>query len=170
MSVRSEAQYLKFEMAENVQNWRQKWFYIKDQKSCESDEYGLAPFDLVKGLTKLKSCDALPSEVEVEVIQQLFTRILELKNAAKKELNGTQLMVFFLQCQIQPLQAQILKLWSYLGATDPSRVSKKDLAIKDPKKRVRSMTKLTTKMAVPACLATPFDAKHPLPKVLYYLT
>jgi hypothetical protein len=42
-----------------------------------------------KGLTKLKSWDA-----EVEEIQPLLARILELKNAAKKELNGTQLMVF----------------------------------------------------------------------------
>jgi hypothetical protein len=30
IAVRSESQYLKFKMAELVQNWRQKWFYIKD--------------------------------------------------------------------------------------------------------------------------------------------
>jgi hypothetical protein len=88
-------------MAESVQNWRKKWFYIKDQKSCESDEYGLAPFDLAKGLTKLKYGDALPSKSEVEVIQPLLAQILELKNAAKRELNGTQLMVFFLKRRIQ---------------------------------------------------------------------
>jgi hypothetical protein len=35
VSVRSESQYLAFEMAESVQGWRQKWFYIKDQKSSE---------------------------------------------------------------------------------------------------------------------------------------
>jgi hypothetical protein len=28
-------------MAELVQNWRQKWFYIKDHKSYEAGEYGL---------------------------------------------------------------------------------------------------------------------------------
>jgi hypothetical protein len=139
-------------MAESVQNWRKKWFYIKDQKSCESDEYGLAPFDPAKGLTKLKYGDALPSKSEVEVIQPLLARILELKNAAKRELNGTQLMVFFLKHRIQPLQA-------------PSRVSKIDLETKALEKRVRSMTKLTAKMLVPDCLATPFDAKHPLLKV-----
>jgi hypothetical protein len=33
--VRSESQYLKFEMAELVQNWRQMWFCIKDHKSSE---------------------------------------------------------------------------------------------------------------------------------------
>jgi hypothetical protein len=41
VSVQSESQYLKFEMAESVQNWRQKWFYIKDHKSSEAGEYGL---------------------------------------------------------------------------------------------------------------------------------
>jgi hypothetical protein len=32
VSVHSASKYLKFEMAESVQNWRQKWFYIKDKK------------------------------------------------------------------------------------------------------------------------------------------
>jgi hypothetical protein len=41
ISVRSESQYMAFEMAESVQGWRQKWFYIKDQKFYEADEYGL---------------------------------------------------------------------------------------------------------------------------------
>jgi hypothetical protein len=58
VSVRSESQYLAFEMVESVQGWIQKWFYIKDQKSLEADKYGLAPFDADKGLTKLTSWDA----------------------------------------------------------------------------------------------------------------
>jgi hypothetical protein len=32
VSMRFESQYLAFKMAESVQGWRQKWFYIKDQK------------------------------------------------------------------------------------------------------------------------------------------
>jgi hypothetical protein len=95
--VRSESQYLAFEMAESVQHWRHKWFHIKDQKSSEADEYGLAPFDPDKGLTKLTSWDALPSETEAGEIKPLLAHIQELKNVAKKELNGTQLIVFFLQ-------------------------------------------------------------------------
>jgi hypothetical protein len=49
VSVRSELQYLDFKMARSVQHWRQKWFYIKDQKFSDSDQYGLAPFDASKG-------------------------------------------------------------------------------------------------------------------------
>jgi hypothetical protein len=45
ISMQSESQYLAFEMAEFVQGWRQKWFYIKDQKSSEADEYRVDPFD-----------------------------------------------------------------------------------------------------------------------------
>jgi hypothetical protein len=97
MSVQSESQYLTFEMAELVQNWRHKWFHIKDHKSSEAKEYGLAPFDPAKVLMKLTSWDALPSETEAEEIKPLLARIKELKNAAKKELHGTHFIVFFLQ-------------------------------------------------------------------------
>jgi hypothetical protein len=30
ISVRSESQYFEFSMADSVQGWRTKWFYIKD--------------------------------------------------------------------------------------------------------------------------------------------
>jgi hypothetical protein len=96
ISVRSELQYLDFKMAQSVQGWRHKWFYIKDQKSSESDKYWLAPFDASKSLTKLTTWDALPSDAEVESIKLLLARIQELKNAAVKELTGTKFMVFFL--------------------------------------------------------------------------
>jgi hypothetical protein len=72
-----------------VQGWRQKWFYIKDQKISDSDQYGLAPFDASKGLTKLSSWDALPSEAEVKSIKPLLAHIQELKNVAGSGLTGT---------------------------------------------------------------------------------
>jgi hypothetical protein len=96
VSVRSESHYLEFQMAQSVQGWRQKWFYIKDQKSSDSDQYGLAPFDASKGLTKLTTWDASPFEAEVEYIKPLLARIQGLKSAAGGGLTGTQLMAFFL--------------------------------------------------------------------------
>jgi hypothetical protein len=62
VSVRSELHYLEFKMASSVHCWRQKWFYIKDQKTADSGQYGLAPFDASKGLTKLTTWDASPSK------------------------------------------------------------------------------------------------------------
>jgi hypothetical protein len=148
-----------------VQGWRQKWFYIKDQKSSNLDQYGFAPFDASKGLTKLTTWDALPSEAEVEGIKPLLARIQVLKNAAGGKLTGTQLMAFFLQRCIQPLQARISKLWTYSGSIVPSRVSSRDPEKKDLDKRVRSLTTITTKIEIPACLAPFFDSTHPLPQV-----
>jgi hypothetical protein len=152
-------------MAQSVQGWRHKWFYIKDQKSAEYDKYGFAPFDADKSLTKLTTWDALPSDAEVKSIKPLLAYIQDLKNAAGKELTGTQLKVFFLQRCLQPLQARVSKLWTYFDSNDPSRVSPKDPEKKDLDKRVRSLTTLTTKLAVPACLAAAFDSTHTLPQV-----
>jgi hypothetical protein len=150
-------------MAQSVQGWRQKWFDIKDHKISDSDQYGLAPFDARKGLTKLTSWDALPSEAEIKSIKPLLACIQELKNAAGSGLTGMQLMEFFLYRRIQPLQAQISKLWTYSGSTDPSRVSSRDPEKKDIDKRVRSLTTLTTKIEIPSCVAPFFDSTHPLP-------
>jgi hypothetical protein len=46
---------------------------------------------------KLTTWDALPSETEAKEIKPLLACIQELKNGTEKELNGTQLIVFFLQ-------------------------------------------------------------------------
>jgi hypothetical protein len=152
-------------MAQSVQGWRQKWFYIKDQKSSDSDQYGLAPFDANKGLTKLTTWDALPSEAEVGNIKPLLARIQGLKSAAGGRLTGMQLMALFLQRRIQPLQSRVSKLWTYSGSTDPSRVSARNPEKKDLGKRVRSLTVLTAKMEIPTCVASFFDSTHRLPEV-----
>jgi hypothetical protein len=55
-------------MAASVQGWRQKWFYIKDQKATTSDHYGIAPFDAKQSLTKLTTWYSPPSEAEVKNI------------------------------------------------------------------------------------------------------
>jgi hypothetical protein len=76
-----------------------------------------------------------------------------------------QLMAFFLQRCIQPLQSQASKLWSYSSLIDPSRVFDQDLEKKDHDKWVRSLTTLTAHMEIPACTIDFFDSNHPLPKV-----
>jgi hypothetical protein len=126
ISVRAESHYLEFNMAASVQGWRKKWFYVKDQKTAASDQFGIAPFDTNKSLTKLTSWDSPPTEAEIEDIKPLLSCIQSLKSATGGGLSGTQLMAFFLQRHIQPLQACISKLWSYSGLEDPSRVSKQD--------------------------------------------
>jgi hypothetical protein len=163
--VRAEAHYLEFNMAALVQGWRKKWFYIKDQKTSSSDHYGIAPFDADKDLTKLSSWDSPPTKAETEDIKPLLARIQSLKIATGGALSRTQLMAFFLQRHIQPLQHCVSKLWSYSGSENPSWVSKEDINKKDLDKRVRALTTLTKDDEILALTTDFFDSAHPLPVV-----
>jgi hypothetical protein len=165
ISVRAEAHYLEFSMAASVQGWRKKWFYIKDQKNSSSDHYGVVPFDANKELKKLSSWDSPPMEAEMEDIKPLLARIQSLKNASGGALSGTQLMAFFLQWRIQPLQYRVSKLWSYSGLEDSSRVSEEDIDKKDLDKRVRALTTLTKDDEILVLAADFFDSEHRLPAV-----
>jgi hypothetical protein len=163
--VRAEAQYLEFSMSASVQGWRTKWFYIKDRKASSEDEYGLSPFDASKELKKLASRDSPPSDAEIEQIAPLLTRIQVLKGGKGGALSGIQLMAFFVQHRVQPLQHRLSKLWSYSGLVDPSRISGDLMEKQEVDKRVRSLTKLTKDLAVAELAANYFDSVHPLPEV-----
>jgi hypothetical protein len=107
-------------MATSVQGWRKKWFYMKDQKVASSNQYVIAPFDASKEVKKLASWDSPPTEAEMEEIKPLLARIQELKSGRGGALLGTQLMAFFLQHRVQPLQHRLSKLWTFSGLGDSS--------------------------------------------------
>jgi hypothetical protein len=165
VSVRAEAQYLNFCMSASVQGWRTKWFYIKDRKASSEDEYGLAPFDASKELKKLASWDSPPTDAEMEEIAPLLTRVQALKGGKGGTLSGIQLMAFFVQRRVQPLQHRLSKLWNYSGLVDPSRISGDLIEKQEIDKRVRNLTKLTKDHAVADLAASYFDSVHPLPEV-----
>jgi hypothetical protein len=152
-------------MAASVQGWRKKWFYIKDQKVSSSDQYGITPFDATKDLKKLASWDSPPTKAQMEDIKPLLARIQVLKSGSGGALSGTQLMAFFLQRRVQPLQYHISKLWSFFGLGDSSRVSDDLMEKKDIDKRVRALTTLTKENEIPALTAGFFDFEHHLPAV-----
>jgi hypothetical protein len=165
ISVRSESQYLEFSMSSSVQGWRTKWFYIKDRKSSSSDKYGIAPFDASQELKKLASWDWPPVEAEMEEIKPLLARIQELKSGRGGALSGTQLMAFFLQRRVQPLQHHLSKLWNFSGLGDPSRVSENLMEKKDLDRCVRALNTLKKDHEVADLAASYFDSEHPLPAV-----
>jgi hypothetical protein len=152
-------------MAASVQDWRKKWFYIKDQKISSSDQYGIAPFDAAKDLKKLASWDSPPTEAEMEDIKPLLARIQALKSGSGGAPSGTPLMAFFLQRRVQPLQHRISKLWSFFSLGDSSRVSDDLMEKKDLDKRVRALTTLTKDHEIPPLAAGFFDFEHSLPTV-----
>jgi hypothetical protein len=163
--MRPEAQYFEFSMAVSVQGWRTKWFYIKDRKSSPEDEFGLPPFDASQEVKKLASWDALPSDVEAQEILPLLSRIKSLKGGQGGALSGMQLMAFFIQHRVQPLQHRLTRLWNYSGLEDLTRISEDLISKEDVDKRVWNLTKLMKEHAVADLTADYFDSMHPLPEV-----
>jgi hypothetical protein len=152
-------------MAASVQGWRAKWIYIKDRKSSPEHEFGLPPFDASQEVKKLKSWDSLSSDAEVEQILPLLSRIQTLKTGLGVALSGIQLMAFFIQRRVQPLQHRLTTLWTYAGLEDPARISEDLMLQEDVDKRVRNLTKLTKEDSVDDLTADFFDSVHPLPEV-----
>jgi hypothetical protein len=152
-------------MSTSVQGWRTKWFYIKDRKSSSSDKYGIAPFDASQELKKLASWDSPPTEAEMEEIKPLLACIQELKSSRGGALSGTQLMAFFLEHRVQPLQHRLSNLWTFSGLEDPSRVSKNLMEKKDLDRHVRALNTLKKDHEVADLVASHFNSEHPLPAV-----
>jgi hypothetical protein len=98
----------------------------------------------------------------MEEIKPLLARIHALKSGKGGALLGIQLMAFFLQRRVQPLQHRLSKLWSFSGLGDSSRVSDDLLEKKDLDKRVRALTTLTKDHEIADLATRYFDSEHPL--------
>jgi hypothetical protein len=96
----------------------------------------------------LTSWDALPSDAEAQEILPLLSHIKSLKGGQGGALSVMQLMVFFIQRRVQPLQHRLTKLWSFSGLEDPTRISEDLISKEDIDKRVQNLTKLTKEHAV----------------------
>jgi hypothetical protein len=101
----------------------------------------------------------------MEQIAPLLTHIQALKGDKGGTLSGIQLMAFFVQRRVQPLQHRLTKLWNYSGLEDPARISEDLIQKQDVDKRVRSLTKLTKDHAVAELAAGYFDSVHTLLEV-----
>jgi hypothetical protein len=103
----------------------------------------------------------------MEEIKPLLAHIQELKSGKGGALSSTQLMAFFLQRRVQPLQHRLSKFWTFSGLEDPSRVSKNLMEKKDLDRHVRALTTLTKDNEVADLAASHFNSEHPLPAVIF---
>jgi hypothetical protein len=101
----------------------------------------------------------------MKAIKPLLARIQDLKSGKGGALSGTQLMTFFLQRRVEPLQHCLSKLWSFSGLGDSSRGSDDLLEKKDLDKWVRALTTLTKDHEIADLAARYFNSEHPLPAV-----
>ena len=103
-SVRHDVKYFKFPMRESVQDWRNKWFYIKD----EPTEDHPASFPTFKDelIAKPKKTWANDLSAEEKVIaEDLYQRVQAIRIVGGQTSNGTEIAALFLRRRIQPLMA-----------------------------------------------------------------
>jgi hypothetical protein len=94
-----------------------------------------------------------------------MNRIIKMKTAVRKEMNGVQMMAYFHRIRIQLLKARVSQMWNYSCLKDKSRTLEEDVPEETVQKQVRSLTKLTKTDRIPPCPAAPYSASKSLPKV-----
>ncbi|KAM0842203.1 hypothetical protein ACQ4PT_058512 [Festuca glaucescens] len=158
ISTKSPSGYFDLRMRDSVQDWRKKWFYVKDEPAA-GQTYGLAPFDAAAEVKKLKSWDIPLTTVELEETEPMMQKIQALQSTVGKELSGLQLMALFMRMCIQPLQDRAHQMWNYVGSADETRVSKDDVAEDEDHRFLSSLPPLPEGGSVPeVAVATESEA------------
>src|SRR3954463_14443972 len=102
ISLQSTALFFSFSMSDSIQNWRRKWFYIRDS-TVDGQNFGLAPFDSTQTIQPKRSWKNHILEGEVEEIEELYRRVEDLQVIPEKELNSVDIICTFLKRWVQPL-------------------------------------------------------------------
>ena len=161
-SVRPEVEWFKMPMRESVQDWRHKWFYVRN-KSAPYSRSGLPNFEDVLEAKPKRSWKNIVAAEESSVVETLYSRVRKLK------MLGTEFAALFLKRRVQPLQHRAHPMCLYTGAKDNTRVSSTDLTEKEIQDEVRRLTKLTQKDNIPLePNVRPFEASFPPPQVCLY--
>jgi hypothetical protein len=164
--VRKEFNYFNFPMRESVQGRRQKWFYLRDIPAS-GRRSNLPPFEDVLEATPKKSWQNTLTAEESEVADQLYEKILDLKNAGGQTMCGTEVVALFLKRRVQPAMSRDHQLWLYIGAKDKTRVSPNDFSKHDLRDEVRRLTCFSQKDNIAMTSARlPLDLKHLTSKVI----
>ena len=74
---------------------------------------------------------------ESATADQLFEKVLDLKNAGGLTMCGTEVVSVFLKRRVQPLMSWPYQLWLYVGKDDKSRISSADLSADELRDEVR---------------------------------
>ncbi|KAM0854710.1 hypothetical protein ACQ4PT_050263 [Festuca glaucescens] len=158
--VRKEVNYFNYPMKESVQGWRQKWFYLRDIPAS-GRRSNLPPFEDIPSAVPKKSWRNTLTAEESALADQLYEKVMDLKNAEGLTMCGTEVVSVFLKRRVQPLMSRPHQLWMYTGATDKSRVSLADLSEEELRDEVRRLTRLSQRDNIILTSARPpLDLKH----------
>ena len=158
--MRQDVKYFKFPLKESVQDWRNKWFYIKDE-ATDGHPINFPPFeDVMIAKPKKTWANIIPAEQE-EVVETLYQRVQKIRLVRNQTSIGTEIVAHFLKRRIQPPMAREHPMYDYSGPEDPTRLDEVDLDDDQLTAEVRRLTKLSKKDKIQlAPLRQPFDADH----------
>jgi hypothetical protein len=98
---------------------------------------------------------------ESVVADQLYEKVLDLKNAEGLMMCGTEVVSVFLKRRVQPLMSRPHQLWMYTGASDKSRINSTDVSEEVLRDEVRRLTRLSQKDNIVMTSARPpLGLKH----------
>jgi hypothetical protein len=92
---------------------------------------------------------------ESTIVDQLYDKVLDLKNAEGLTLCGTEVVSVFLRPRVQPLMSRPHQLWLFNGSLDKSRISATDVSDEDLRDEVRRLTRLSQKENIVLTSARP---------------
>ena len=106
---------------------------------------------------------------ESATADQLFEKVLDLKNAGGLTMCGTEVVSVFLKRRVQPLMSRPHQLWLFIGKDDKSRVSSVDLSDEELRDEVRRLTRFSQKDDIVLTSARPpYDFKHLPAEVIFF--
>ena len=98
-SVRQDVKYFKFPLKESVQDWRSKWFYIKDE-ATDDHPVNFPPFeDVMIAKPKKTWANTIPAEEE-EVVEALYQRVQKIRLVRNPTSIATEIVAHFLKRRI----------------------------------------------------------------------
>jgi hypothetical protein len=93
--------------------------------------------------------------------QQLFDRVLRIKESDSQTMMGTEIVAVFLKHRIKPVMSRTHQMWLYLGPKDETRVNVAELSEKELLDEVRRLTHFSQEDSIPLlALQEPYDFDH----------
>ncbi|KAM0873436.1 hypothetical protein ACQ4PT_038066 [Festuca glaucescens] len=158
--IRKEVNYFNFLMKEYVQGWRLKWFYLRD-RPASGHRSGLPKFMDVLEATPKKSWQNILTAEEKVIADDLYEKVLDVKNAGGRTMIGTEITVVFLKRRIQPVMSRVHQMWSYSGSKDVTRINAAELSDKELLDEVRRLTYFSQEDSIPlVALQDPYELYH----------
>jgi hypothetical protein len=158
--VRKEVNYFNFSMKEYVQGWRSKWFYLRD-RPASGHRSDLPKFMDILEVTPKKPWQNILTAEEKLIADDLYEKVLDVKNSGGRTMIGTEVADVFLKRRIQPVMSRAHQMWSYSGSKFVTRINAAKLSKKKLLDKVRRLTYFSQEDSIPmVALQDPYKLYH----------